>query len=116
MIDYQTESCGENNNLQSCVCTKDNNRAAIGTSISSSLSWSCGTTATEDVSSASLVYSQYCNPDETFTFAEPEHTVSRLVTDIPEFFNLAGCAQSALSYAAIGAMVSRPGFSPPGTL
>ncbi|KAH6662438.1 hypothetical protein F5X68DRAFT_218576 [Plectosphaerella plurivora] len=104
----QTSSCGENNNLQSCVCTKDQNYAAIGTSVSSSLSWSCGETATEDFTSASIVYSAYCTPDKSFDLPTPTaNLVNDLVTDIPEFFNLARCAQSALSYAAIGAFSTR---------
>jgi hypothetical protein len=41
--------------LQSCVCTKDRNLASISSAISSSVSYSCGSTASEDQASAATV-------------------------------------------------------------
>ena len=40
--------------LQSCACSQDQNSAVLSSSISSDVLGSCGTTATEDVASASL--------------------------------------------------------------
>lgn len=56
--------------LQSCVCTKNNNLAAISSKISVSISYSCGSTATDDQASAfsvSIVRSQA----HTVGFADP---------------------------------------------
>lgn len=86
--------------LQSCVCTKDNNHDAISTQLSSSISYSCGSTASEDLTSANIVYSAYCTPDEDFDLPTPTTNImSQMVTDRPEVNILARCAQSALSYA-----------------
>lgn len=41
--------------LQSCVCTKNQNLASISTAISKSVSYSCGSTASEDQASAATV-------------------------------------------------------------
>ncbi|KAM0276564.1 hypothetical protein ACHAQH_006616 [Verticillium albo-atrum] len=100
-VQNQISSCGEAvTDLQSCVCTKGNNYADISTSISSSMSWNCGTTATEDYSSGYVVYSAYCTPDKTFNLPTPTaNLVSEMITDIPMFTNLAPCAQSGLSLA-----------------
>ncbi|KAL2150846.1 hypothetical protein VTH82DRAFT_7409 [Thermothelomyces myriococcoides] len=88
--------------LQSCVCTKNNNFASISSEVSASVSYECGSTASEDQSSAQRVLSAYCNPSKTFTFSTPT-AVSVYITDIPEFEYLAPCARSALGYA-VGTM------------
>jgi len=41
--------------LQSCVCTKNNNFASISSKISLSISYSCGSTASDDQTSAQSV-------------------------------------------------------------
>jgi hypothetical protein len=41
--------------LQSCVCTKNNNYVSISSRISASVSYSCGSTASEDQASAQSV-------------------------------------------------------------
>lgn len=100
----QTASaCGEAApELQSCVCTKNNNLAAISQSISSSISYSCGSTASEDQTSAFAVLNQYCSPSVTINFPTPTGaTVTNYISDIPEFQFLAKCAQSGLSYAVM---------------
>ncbi|GKT51022.1 uncharacterized protein ColSpa_11203 [Colletotrichum spaethianum] len=94
-------ACGEApTDLQSCICTKNNNLAAVSTSVSKSISYSCGSTASEDQTSAAAVLSQYCNPDVTVAFATPTtNIVTKYATDIAEFTNMAPCAQSGVSYA-----------------
>ncbi|KAK3303372.1 uncharacterized protein B0T15DRAFT_272618 [Chaetomium strumarium] len=84
--------------LQSCVCTKNNNLASIKSKVSVSISYSCGSTASDDQASAQTVLSAYCNPDATVTFQSPT-AVTDYITDIPEFGYLAPCAQSALRHA-----------------
>ncbi|KAK1573880.1 uncharacterized protein LY79DRAFT_593674 [Colletotrichum navitas] len=94
-------ACGEApTDLQSCICTKNNNLAAVSTSVSKPISYSCGSTASEDQTSAAAVLSQYCNPDATVAFATPTtNIVTKYATDIAEFSNMAPCAQSGVSYA-----------------
>lgn len=85
--------------LQSCACTKDNNAAAIATTISKSISAQCGSTASEDFASASQVFNQYCNPDAKVTAPATLATpVTLSINDLPNFSSLAPCAQSAVSY------------------
>ncbi|KAM0570399.1 hypothetical protein D7B24_008967 [Verticillium nonalfalfae] len=100
-VQNQISSCGEGvTELQSCVCTKGNNYADISTAISSSLSYSCDSTATEDFTSANVVYSAYCTPDKTFDLPTPTaNIISEMITDMPLFSSLAPCAQSGLSIA-----------------
>ncbi|KAK3899374.1 hypothetical protein C8A05DRAFT_37015 [Staphylotrichum tortipilum] len=88
--------------LQSCVCTKNNNFASISSKISLSISYSCGSSASDDQTSAQSVLSAYCNPSATISFPSPT-AVSAYITDLPEFDYLAPCAQSALKYA-VGTM------------
>ncbi|KAK4034595.1 hypothetical protein C8A01DRAFT_38951 [Parachaetomium inaequale] len=88
--------------LQSCVCTKNNNFVSISSKISLSISYSCGSTASEDQTSAQSVLSAYCDPAATISFATPT-AVTAYITDIPEFEYLAPCAQSAIRYA-VGTM------------
>ena len=102
MIQYQTNSaCGEAvQDLQSCVCTKNNNFAALSTTLSSSVSYECGSTASDDLASVYVVYSKYCNQAEDFTFATPtKNLVTAYPTDLPAYQNLAPCAQYGVSVA-----------------
>ncbi|KAF9870906.1 hypothetical protein CkaCkLH20_11578 [Colletotrichum karsti] len=94
-------ACGEApTDLQSCICTKNNNFAAISTSISNSISYSCGSSASDDQTSAAAVLSQYCTPEATVNFPTPTaNVVTQYATDIPAFSNMAPCAQSGVSYA-----------------
>ncbi|EAQ85019.1 hypothetical protein CHGG_09033 [Chaetomium globosum CBS 148.51] len=83
--------------LQSCVCTKNNNFASISSQISASVSYSCGSTASEDHASAQSVFKAYCDPSLTVSFPSPT-AVSVYITDIPEYDYLAPCAKSAIKY------------------
>lgn len=86
--------------LQSCACTKDQNSAAVFASISSSVLYSCSSTASEDVSSASLAFSGYCNQDAAIPTPTPNpNSVTQYITELPAYSNLAACAQSAISDA-----------------
>ncbi|KAM7184547.1 hypothetical protein V8F33_012924 [Rhypophila sp. PSN 637] len=85
--------------LKNCVCTKGGNLASVQKDLSSSVSYSCGSTASEDQASATTVLSAYCNQDESFSFPGPATPVEVYITDIPEFEFLAPCAASAVSYA-----------------
>jgi hypothetical protein len=86
--------------LESCACTKDNNAVAVSSTIASNVLESCGATASEDVSSASVVFDNYCNQDVSATpFAAPKHPVSVFISDLPAFSDLAPCGRSGLSYA-----------------
>ena len=86
--------------LQSCACTKDNNAVGVAKTIAASVSDACGTTATDDMASASQVFAQYCNPAATITAAPTLATpVTAFITDLPIFSSLAPCAASAVSFA-----------------
>ncbi|KAK0628827.1 hypothetical protein B0T17DRAFT_167902 [Bombardia bombarda] len=85
--------------LQSCACSKNNNIASISSDISSSLSWYCGATASEDAASVSTVFSAYCNQNNAVAFPKPTSPVSVYITDIAEANNLAPCAYSGVAYA-----------------
>ncbi|KAI1806248.1 hypothetical protein F4811DRAFT_511208 [Daldinia bambusicola] len=84
--------------LQSCVCTKNNNFASISTGISSSVSRSCGSTASEDQASAASVFEAYCNQASITPFPTPSNPVTQYITDFPAWQELAPCAASGLSY------------------
>ncbi|KAI2633165.1 hypothetical protein GGS26DRAFT_555510 [Hypomontagnella submonticulosa] len=93
------ENCPEAvTDLQSCVCTKNNNFASISTGISKSVSYSCGSTASEDQASAASVFSAYCNQASVTPFPTPSNPVSQYITDFPAWQDLAPCAASGLSY------------------
>ncbi|ORY63901.1 uncharacterized protein BCR38DRAFT_392153 [Pseudomassariella vexata] len=84
--------------LQSCVCSKNNNLASFSTALSSSVSYSCGSTASDDQASAASVYKAYCNQASIIPFAKPSSPVSQYITDLAEWADLAPCAANALSY------------------
>ncbi|KAI6375393.1 hypothetical protein MCOR25_002960 [Pyricularia grisea] len=88
--------------LQECVCTKTSQLAAISSAMSLSVSDNCGSTASDDQTSAATVLSAYCaqkTPSAMPTLQAPEFQVSQYITDFVEFEQLAPCASSALSYA-----------------
>ncbi|KAK3503687.1 hypothetical protein B0T13DRAFT_522577 [Neurospora crassa] len=85
--------------LQGCVCTKNNNFAAIKSDVSKSVNYYCGSTATEDQASAATVLSAYCSQDKLPEFPQPSVPVTQYITDVPEVAALAPCAFSALGYA-----------------
>ena len=85
--------------LESCACTKDQNSAAVSSSISTLVFQYCATTASEDVSSASVVFDNYCNQGAAVaTQPVDPNAVSQYITDLPAFSLLGPCAGSALSY------------------
>ena len=87
--------------MQSCVCSKSQYFASLSSTISADVSNSCGSTASSDQSSASAVFSAYCNQDAVVTFPTPTVKVSQYITDIPEMAYLAPCASSQVSYAVM---------------
>ncbi|KAI1141685.1 hypothetical protein F5Y05DRAFT_270269 [Hypoxylon sp. FL0543] len=93
------ENCPEAvTDLQSCVCTKNNNFASISTGISKSVSYSCGSTASEDQVSAASVFEAYCNQASITPFPTPSNPVTQYITDFPAWQDLAPCAANGLSY------------------
>ena len=106
-VNYLTNSkCPEGTAFQSCACTKQGNSAGVQATITSSVKYSCGATATEDFSSASLVFNQYCNQGSGLSTPGAGNTqVSQAITDIPYFADLAPCAASAVRYA-VGTMTN----------
>lgn len=64
------------------------------------LTISCGSSATDDRASATIVLNQYCNPATTLALPTPTaNIISQYAWELPEFSNLAPCAASAVSYA-----------------
>jgi hypothetical protein len=85
--------------LESCACTKNQNAAAVASRISSMVLQDCGSTASEDVASASAVFNGYCNQGATITTPPPAGaSVSQYLTDLTAYSILAPCAAGALSY------------------
>jgi hypothetical protein len=65
--------------------------------------YSCGSTATEDVASAADAFSAYCNQATAVAVPTPTSgAISRYITDLSAFSDLAPCAQTALSYSVQG--------------
>ncbi|KAK8045382.1 hypothetical protein PG993_005406 [Apiospora rasikravindrae] len=83
--------------LQSCVCSKGNNPSSLQAAISKSVSYSCGSTATDDQASASKVYAGYCNQAKITPFPKPTQIVPQYIMDFPEWAELAPCAANAVS-------------------
>ncbi|RYP71180.1 hypothetical protein DL771_004980 [Monosporascus sp. 5C6A] len=83
--------------LQSCVCTKNNNFQSISSEISSSVSYSCGGTASDDQASAASMLNAYCNQADITPFPEPEEPVSEYIADLSAYQELAPCARSGIS-------------------
>ncbi|KAH6880478.1 hypothetical protein B0T10DRAFT_144486 [Thelonectria olida] len=109
-ITYSTSACGDSETaMQSCVCHNSADFKNIYSSISSDVTYSCGSSATDDLWSASKVMDQYCNQgDTTITFSTPTaNLVNNYITDLPEMAYLPPCAQSALSQVVMGAGSNR---------
>ncbi|KAJ1328098.1 hypothetical protein MN608_07434 [Microdochium nivale] len=87
--------------LQSCVCNKDGIPAAVTKGIATSITYSCGSTASEDLSSAMLLYSGYCNQANIGAFPKPSTPVSLHITDLSAIQELAPCASRAVSRAVL---------------
>ncbi|RYP29378.1 hypothetical protein DL766_005396 [Monosporascus sp. MC13-8B] len=112
-VQSQTQdSCPEAvEELQSCICTKNNNLASISREISSSVSYSCGGTASDDQASAASVLSAYCSQADITPFPEPAEPVSEYIVDLPAYQELAPCARSGVS-RAMGTMLVSYGRQP----
>ncbi|KAK8023158.1 hypothetical protein PG991_007039 [Apiospora marii] len=83
--------------LQSCVCSKGSIPSSVQFGISNSVSYSCGSTATDDQASASSAFAAYCNQANITPFPKPTQPVSQYIMDFPEWAELAPCAASAVS-------------------
>ncbi|KAF5603635.1 uncharacterized protein FSUBG_7192 [Fusarium subglutinans] len=80
----------------------------VASSISTDIQYSCGSSATEDLSSASKLMQKYCSQEEHITFFSPtKNIVEVYITDLPELAYLPPCAQSGLSYAVVNIGSSR---------
>jgi hypothetical protein len=103
-VTQSAASCGaDETSLQSCVCSNTAERSSFASEMSSSVAYSCGSTATDDMSSASRVLDKYCNPSSVITFATPTtNVVNAFITDLSETAWLPPCARTALSYAVMG--------------
>ena len=89
--------------LESCACTKDQNSAAASSSISSLVLEYCANTASDDVTSASVVFSNYCNQGAAVvTQLANSNIVSQYISDLPAFALLGPCAGQALAYVVQG--------------
>ncbi|KAM5365369.1 hypothetical protein ACJA88_012551 [Fusarium oxysporum] len=108
-VGMQTYStmCGDSETeLQKCICSTRMDEVA--SSISTDIEYSCGSSATEDLSSASKLMQKYCNQEEHITFFSPtKNIVEAYITDLPELAYLPPCAQSGLSYAVVNIGSSR---------
>ncbi|KAJ4270529.1 hypothetical protein NW762_002216 [Fusarium torreyae] len=108
-VGMQTYStmCGDSETeLQRCICST--RMDDVASSISTDIEYSCGSSATEDLSSASKLMQKYCNQDKDITFFSPTtNIVEAYITDLPELAYLPPCAQSGLSYAVVGVAASR---------
>lgn len=90
--------------LASCVCTKDQNLAAVSTDISTNVLSNCGATASEDVSSAAALLKNYCTQSPNANpFPPITNGVSQYITDLPAYSDLGPCASNALGYI-VGSM------------
>jgi hypothetical protein len=103
--------------LESCACSQDNNSASVASAIASNILEDCDATDTEDVASASKVFSRqastlfssefsqlisnsYCNQASPGPAITPAPTlVSQYITDLSAYSNLV--APSILSFNLI---------------
>lgn len=88
--------------LESCACTKNQNSLAVSENINTQVSYSCGSTHTEDITSAQAVFAGYCglgNGTSSFPTPTPlSGVVTYYITNLPIYSSLALCAQSAVSH------------------
>lgn len=105
--DCPSEAAG----LQSCACTKNQNSAKVTAALNSQVGSSCGSTRSEDKTSAQAFFAAYCGlggGSASVAFPTPSYlpgVVSYYLTDLPQFGSLAPCAASAMSYE-IGSMTA----------
>ncbi|KAH7323039.1 hypothetical protein B0I35DRAFT_349956 [Stachybotrys elegans] len=99
-LTWSTSSCnGGISNLHACACSNTADRSAVQSSISEQVMLSCSS-ASQDLSSAEMVFDKYCNPDRVVTFATPAgDPVDIYITDLPETERLAPCARVVLGWA-----------------
>ncbi|MCJ1246455.1 hypothetical protein MMC30_003662 [Trapelia coarctata] len=90
----------------SCACLKNQNSAYISQVIVSKVKVWCGSLKTDDISSATAVWTSYCAPAlpasaaaTTTTQAPAVITTLPALTQITAAATLAGCAATGLSYA-----------------
>jgi hypothetical protein len=106
VIDVQTMDNCENQDdvtsLQSCICSNSAVSEQVLSSLSNSISYSCGESATADQETASRVFGKYCDPASTLTIPTPtENIVNAYITDLAEMQYLPSCAYDGLSYAVM---------------
>ncbi|CAG8950149.1 hypothetical protein HYFRA_00008384 [Hymenoscyphus fraxineus] len=98
--DCPSEAAG----LQSCACTKNQNSARITQALNSQVGSYCGSTRTEDKTSAQAFFAGYCGlagGSASAAFPTPSYlpgVVSYYLTDLPQYGSLAPCAASAMRY------------------
>jgi hypothetical protein len=86
--------------LESCACTENQNSAQVTSDLSNSVRATCGSTATDDQFSASIVFSNYCNQIDTSNpLPPPTNGVTQYITDLPQFNDLGSCAGDGLNSA-----------------
>jgi hypothetical protein len=84
--------------LEYCACTQDQKSAQIASTISSQVLNTCSSTASDDVHSASAVFSVYCNQGENSApFPPITNGVTQYISDLPAYTDLGPCAGDALS-------------------
>ncbi|KAL3962909.1 hypothetical protein ACCO45_004432 [Purpureocillium lilacinum] len=96
--------CGDGaTDLQSCICSNTKELQSVNQRMTSAVTSSCGTTASDDVWSASKIMDKYCNPAKAVAFPTPTtNVVNAFITELAEISYLPQCAQSAVSYAVMG--------------
>jgi hypothetical protein len=83
----------------SCACLKNQNSALLSTGISTQMTFRCGSTATDDVTSALNVFSAYCAAAQSITPTIPSITQIVYVTELSALNLLAPCASVAVTEA-----------------
>ncbi|KFY18913.1 hypothetical protein V493_08260 [Pseudogymnoascus sp. VKM F-4281 (FW-2241)] len=86
--------------LNSCACTKNQNSADASSIVLSAVQTSCGSTHTEDISSAQAVLAGYCKLGSGVTsFPAQSNAVGKMtyyISDMPVYSSLASCAKDAV--------------------
>ncbi|KAK3186031.1 hypothetical protein K4F52_005255 [Lecanicillium sp. MT-2017a] len=97
----ETTACGPDvTQLQSCLCSQNGKLQGLYSAVKTDITASCGTIGTDDLASVSQLISKYCTQDADISFATPTtNIVNQMVTEVPEFTYLPGCAQSGISEA-----------------
>ena len=102
--------------LASCACSKNQNSLAASESINSQVIASCGSTHTEDITSAQAVFAGYCGLNQgTSNFPAPSALPGSLtyyITDLPQYSSLDPCAGTAVSSAILSQTYQYCGTAP----